>query len=116
MLKTLSFTVAAASLLMTACMPPEPPAPRRYGPDTPYPAPSPDPYGQPVDPRATPEPNPPQTPDPPNAPGKYPTAQFTANPNEVVSPYPPYNLIDIEGFKSGQLARDPSNEKIFRVP
>jgi hypothetical protein len=34
----------------------------------------------------------------------------------VTSPYEPYNIIDIEGFRSGQLARDPSNNQIFRVP
>ena len=47
---------------------------------------------------------------------QYPTAQTTANPNQVLSPYAPYNVIDVEGFKSGQLAKDPSNQKIFRVP
>jgi len=46
----------------------------------------------------------------------YPVAQKTANPNQVLSPYAPYNVIDVEGFRSGQLARDPSNGKIFRVP
>jgi hypothetical protein len=34
----------------------------------------------------------------------------------VISPYEPYHVIDIEGFRSGQLARDPSNNRIFRVP
>ncbi len=47
---------------------------------------------------------------------EYPTAERTANPNEVLSPYHPYNVIDVEGFRSGQLAKDPSNGKIFRVP
>lgn len=46
----------------------------------------------------------------------YPTAQRTANPDQVLSPYEPYNVIDVAGFKSGQLARDPSNQKIFRIP
>jgi hypothetical protein len=49
-------------------------------------------------------------------PGDYPLARRTANPNQVISPYEPYNVIDVEGFTSGQLARDPSNKKIFRVP
>jgi hypothetical protein len=46
----------------------------------------------------------------------YPDARRTANPNQVISPYAPYNVIDVEGFKSGALAKDPSNGKIFRVP
>lgn len=46
----------------------------------------------------------------------YPTAERTANPNQVLSPYKPYNVIDVEGFRSGQLAKDPSNGQIFRVP
>ncbi len=52
---------------------------------------------------------------PPNR-EQYPVAQRTANPNQVLSPYSPYNVIDVEGFRSGQLAKDPSNGKIFRVP
>ena len=57
--------------------------------------------------------------DPPAAPAPrptYPEAKRTANPNQVISPYAPYNVIDVEGFKSGALAKDPSNGKIFRVP
>lgn len=54
------------------------------------------------------------------APGvKYPTATVTANPDQVLSPYKPYSVIDISGpprFKSGQLARDPVNRKIFKIP
>lgn len=48
--------------------------------------------------------------------GGYPTAERTADPDQVLSPYEPYNVIDVAGFKPGQLARDPSNQKIFRVP
>lgn len=46
----------------------------------------------------------------------YPVAERTANPNHVISPYAPYNVINVEGFRSGQLAKDPSNGKIFRIP
>jgi hypothetical protein len=47
----------------------------------------------------------------------YPVAERTENPDRVISPYGPnYNVIDVSGFRSGQLARDPSNQKIFRVP
>ena len=48
---------------------------------------------------------------------KYPTAKRADNPNHVISPYgPDFNVIDVQGFRSGQLAKDPSNGKIFRVP
>jgi hypothetical protein len=79
-----------------------PPPPRNAGPQ----APQIDPYGNP-DPDAAPQPIPRQD---------YPVAKRTANPNEVISPFAPYNVIDVEGFKSGQLAKDPSNKKIFRIP
>lgn len=85
---------------------PPPPRFRNPGPQ----APQIDPYG--TDPDSVPTPPPPMvTPRP-----EYPTARSTDNPNEVISPYAPYNVIDVEGFKSGQLAKDPSNKKIFRVP
>lgn len=62
----------------------------------------------------------PRQPAPPSNPGptrdSYPVAERTTKPDQVISPYPPYNVIDVEGFRSGQLARDPSNQKIFRVP
>lgn len=56
------------------------------------------------------------SPEPPPTRESYPTAERTANPNQVISPYKPFNVIDVEGFRSGQLAKDPSNGKIFRVP
>lgn len=62
-----------------------------------------------------PPPSLPQPP-PPTATGGYPTAERTANPDQVLSPYEPYNVIDVAGFPSGKLVRDPSNQKIFRVP
>lgn len=46
----------------------------------------------------------------------YPVAERTDKPGMVLSPYSPYNVIDVEGFQSGDLAKDPSNGKIFRVP
>jgi len=59
-----------------------------------------------------------QRPNPDNRPvlERYPVAERTANPNQVLSPFPPYNVIDVTGFNSGQLARDPSNNEIFRIP
>ena len=57
-------------------------------------------------------------PAPPSQPTRdqYPVAERTDNPGRVISPYSPYNVIDVEGFRSGQLAKDPSNGKIFRIP
>lgn len=49
-------------------------------------------------------------------PERYPVAGRTADPTQVVSPYEPFNVIDVTGFNSGQLARDPTNNRIFRVP
>jgi hypothetical protein len=106
---------AAAALILASCTPPPPVPPPRFTPNPPY-APQPvDDYGQPQDPYG-PSQAPAPPPEQPTRPGEYPTARATANPNEVISPYEPYNTIDVEGFRSGQLARDPSNQKIFRVP
>lgn len=69
--------------------------------------------------RQQPGPTQPSQPAPAPAPTQrpeHPVAKTTANPDQVLSPYPPYNVIDVSGFKSGQLARDPSNGKIFRIP
>lgn len=106
-------TSAAATLLAAACLPPPDVPPPRFKPNPPYPPEIVDPYAPPQDTTySDPAPPPPVA----TRPGEYPTARRTANPNEVISPYEPYNIIDVEGFRSGQLARDPSNSKIFRVP
>jgi hypothetical protein len=104
--------------------PPYPPAPvSPYGPQSdiappPVPEeeeaprpPSPPPVSQlpPVS-EPTPEVAAPQTTD------NYPTARRTSRLNEVTSPYPPYNVINVEGYKSKQLVRDPDTKQIFRVP
>jgi len=101
--------IPAVAILLAACTPPPDVPPARFRPNPPYPPEIVDP---PVDGGYSDRTPPP----PPTRPGEYPTAQRTANPNEVISPYPPYNVIDVEGFRSGQLARDPSNNQIFRVP
>lgn len=121
----LALLAAAASLSgLVSCDPPPPPPPPRFTPNPPY-APMPvEPGGAGYDvspPAYSGNQPPPSQPDPAasGVPGDYPTARPTTNPNEVLSPYEPYNVIDISGpprFKSGQLARDPSNQKIFRVP
>lgn len=116
MSKLSPFIAAAAFASLVSCVPPDAPPPR-FRPNPPY-APEPvDPYSQnnnvvpPAD--STPPPPP-----PPVTPGSYPTATPTANPDQVISPYEPYNVIDISDprIPSGKLARDPSNQKIFRVP
>lgn len=56
------------------------------------------------------------TPRPAPQPQDYPTAQRTTTPGEVLSPYPPNNRIDVSGFRSGQMVKDPNTGQIFRVP
>jgi hypothetical protein len=119
MLKPILAT-AALALFAASCTPPADVPPPRFTPRPPLPPVPVDPYAQAPDPYGNPPPstapqNPPPQPEP-TRPGEYPTATRTANPNEVISPYEPYNVIDVEGFRSGQLARDPSNNRIFRVP
>lgn len=113
MLKSPSLILLAVVLGLFSCTPPEPVPPPRFMPTPPF---APEPV-YPDEPQSDVSPPPPPSPQPPpTATGGYPTAQRTANPDQVLSPYEPYNVIDVAGFKSGQLARDPSNQKIFRVP
>jgi hypothetical protein len=53
---------------------------------------------------------------PPMSTSDYPYAEKTRTPGEVISPYPPYNVMDVRGLRSGSLALDPSSNKKFRVP
>jgi hypothetical protein len=109
---SLRYLFASAGLLMlSSCGNEEPPAPR-YPPYTSYSSELETPPASQTDISPPPAPQPPA----PVAPGSFPTAQRTANADQVLSPYEPYNVIDITGFASGQLARDPSNQKIFRIP
>ena len=52
----------------------------------------------------------------PESGGRYPTGSPTSNPSYVKSPYSPYNVIDVSGFRSGDLAIDPTTDQVFRVP
>jgi hypothetical protein len=52
----------------------------------------------------------------PSASDDIPVARRTANPNHVISPHEGHNVVDVSDFKSGDLARDPTNNKVFRVP
>jgi hypothetical protein len=114
MIKTIQAAALAILVVMlNGCGPPEPvPAPY-FIPNPPYPP-------QPVDPASVelqqPAPSADTGPAPSPRIGEYPLARPTGKPNEVISPYEPYHTIDISGFSSGQLARDPSNKRIFRVP
>jgi hypothetical protein len=108
--------LAIAALTLNACSPPEPPPAPYFIPNPPYPP-------QPVDPATAHEPQAPSidggispSPAPSSRIGDYPWARLTGKPNQVISPYEPYHTIDVSGFSAGQLARDPSNRKIFRVP
>lgn len=53
---------------------------------------------------------------PPTSVNDYPYAEKTRTPGEVISPYPPFNVMDVRGLRSGSLALDPSSKKKFRVP
>jgi len=115
-------TAALASLVSCFYPEPVPPPHRPYGPDydiSPPPPPSqpqPSAFSDPGVPQPPTTTAPAPAPPPPTANGNFPTATRTEKPDQVLSPYEPYNVIDVGGFKSGQLARDPSNQKIFRVP
>ena len=124
-MKTPSVPILSAVLstaLLVSCIEPVPPPPPHFTPNGPYPPRQVDPYGNPLpDSRNPDESTPPTTynptPDtPPTRAGEYPVAKPTAKADEVVSPYEPYNIINVEGYRSGELVRDPHNKKIFRVP
>lgn len=109
----LALSLAAVLAGLASCVPPPAPPPR-FQPRPPFPPVPVDPY---EDPNGSPPPGPQKPePPPPTATGGYPTATRTENPDQVLSPYAPYNVIDVAGFSSGKLVRDPSNQKIFRVP
>ncbi len=76
----------------------------------------PQPEGGPQDGRGYEQVPPEPEPEPRRAQGDYPTANPSGVPGQVISPYPPYKKIDVSGFNSGQLAKDPTTGKIFRVP
>lgn len=56
------------------------------------------------------------SPPPPPAGGSYPYAERTSTPGIVISPYAPYNVIDVQGLRPGTLALDTSCNKAFRIP
>ncbi len=48
--------------------------------------------------------------------GSYPTASPTNRRDIVRSPYPPRELVNVQGFRSGDLVIDPTSGQVFRVP
>ncbi|MDB6073825.1 MAG: hypothetical protein JWO89_1465 [Verrucomicrobiaceae bacterium] len=49
--------------------------------------------------------------------GSFPTGtKSKTNPGSVVSPYSPYNELDVSGLPSGSLSIDPTTNKVFKVP
>lgn len=118
-MKITCVTAAVVCGTLASCIPPEPPP--RYR-DNPYGYRQPPTYGNDVAQRqdylVEPQQPQPQPQAPAPTPGTYPTATRTTNPDQVISPYEPFNVIDISEprIESGKLARDPSNNKIFRVP
>lgn len=46
----------------------------------------------------------------------YPWARHTEDPGFVISPYPPNIVVDVRGFRDGELAVDPETGGVFRVP
>ncbi len=48
--------------------------------------------------------------------GNFLKGKRTNKEGRVVSPYPPYQELDITGLSSGSLALDPTTQKVFEVP
>ncbi len=46
----------------------------------------------------------------------YPLARATSTPGYVVSPYAPYNTIDVRGMPRGAVVIDPSTNQRFVIP
>jgi hypothetical protein len=47
---------------------------------------------------------------------RYPVAERTNRPGFVISPYRPYNRIDVRGIPRGAEVEDPSTGRIFIIP
>lgn len=59
------------------------------------------------------QPAPPQSARPPKQRSGYPLATpIQGRSGQVISPFKPHNVIDVRGYRSGQLARDPSTAPI----
>ncbi len=68
-------------------------------------------------PAATPPPKEPPAPSSSGASsGQFLVGKKTAVPGRVISPYPPYQELDVSGLASGSLALDPTTDKVFEIP
>jgi hypothetical protein len=130
MLKLPAIAFAATCLVATSCVRPAPPPPRpshRIPPSVtrgfyyderfvgpPAPAHLRENPPRLTDAGARPAPSPGTAPSSPAQ--DHPVGRPTSNPNHVISPHEGHNVVDVSEFKSGDLARDPTNGKIFRVP
>lgn len=47
---------------------------------------------------------------------EIPEGLTTGKVNQVRSPFAPYKVLDSSGYKSGDLVKDPSSLKVFRLP
>jgi hypothetical protein len=52
----------------------------------------------------------------PSSDGQFLVGKKTTSPGRVVSPYPPYQELDVTGLSSGSLALDPTTDKVFQIP
>lgn len=48
--------------------------------------------------------------------GSFLVGRKTSKPGRVISPYAPYNELDVAGLPAGSLALDPTTQKVFQVP
>lgn len=48
--------------------------------------------------------------------GSFLVGRKTSKAGRVISPYAPYNELDVAGLPSGSLALDPTTQKVFQVP
>lgn len=48
--------------------------------------------------------------------GSFLKGKKAAKEGRVISPYPPYQELDVTGLSSGSLALDPTTQKVFEVP
>lgn len=77
--------------------------------DTPAPKPEPKPAPKPGE-------GPKPSPDFVIGKSNKPIAKLTGKPNRVISPYPPHNVLNVEGLDPGSVATDPTTEGLFEVP
>lgn len=54
--------------------------------------------------------------EPPATTGSFLKGKRTGKAGRVISPYPPYQELDVTGLSSGSLALDPTTQKVFEIP